>query len=226
MRLLLPPIDECPSLAAINMVLTRMCIYQSKIRQFFSGIAKGALLPNKEEWRQIEYLILITRPFFEFLNDLAIETDATTHLVLLMYRSLFQHIDGLIARLDLKTTPWKRGFMRALKVGRQILSSYYAKIQDMESQVYTVATVLAPAKKLSLFQSDEWNADAPDMFRLSLKSHVVPYQSSLSSAKIRGSSLSRLDTVLNHDTRDEVAEYLDEGLSSRFYDKTLLLIAT
>lgn len=54
---------------------------------------------NQEEWRQIEYLLWLTQPFFKFTTALSKTQDVTIHSIFGIYNRLFGHLDKSIARL-------------------------------------------------------------------------------------------------------------------------------
>lgn len=77
------------------------------------------------EWRQIDYLVHLTKPFFQFTMALMKTRDVTIHSVFLVYRKLLEHIERSNRRLKRKTTPWKKDMYGALLVARQELKEYY-----------------------------------------------------------------------------------------------------
>ncbi|CRL28809.1 unnamed protein product [Penicillium camemberti] len=60
------------------------------------------------EWRQIGYLVHLTKPFFQFTMALMKTRDVTIHSVFLVYRKLLAHIERSNRRLKRKLTPWKK----------------------------------------------------------------------------------------------------------------------
>ncbi|KAJ5264866.1 hypothetical protein N7505_007659 [Penicillium chrysogenum] len=91
---------------------------------------------GQEEWRQVEYLLLVTKPFFHYTKILSKTQDVTVHSVFSIYKELFSHLDG---------------------AAKQKLSKYYGAT-DSESfgTVYAIATILCPSKKLRFFEGDNW----------------------------------------------------------------------
>lgn len=63
---------------------------------------------SNEEWRQVDYLLFLTQPFFDFTVELSKTRDATTHHVFLIYNKLFEHLEKSISQLTKKRTSWKR----------------------------------------------------------------------------------------------------------------------
>ena len=57
---------------------------------------------RSDEWRQITYLLHITKPFFIFTTALYKTKDITIYSVFNIYNALFQHIESSITKLDQK----------------------------------------------------------------------------------------------------------------------------
>ena len=57
---------------------------------------------NKDEWRQIDYLLCLTKPFYKFTTVLSKTKDVTIHNVFRVYNRLFDHFDASIRQLERK----------------------------------------------------------------------------------------------------------------------------
>ena len=57
---------------------------------------------RSDEWRQITYLLHITKPFFVFTTALCKTKDITIYSVFNIYNALFQHIESSITKLKQK----------------------------------------------------------------------------------------------------------------------------
>ncbi|KAJ5244978.1 hypothetical protein N7489_005074, partial [Penicillium chrysogenum] len=79
------------------------------------------------EWRRIDYLAHLTKPFFRFTMALMRTKSVTIHSVFLVYRKLLEHIERSNQKLKKKTTPWKKDMYTALLAARQKLKEYYEK---------------------------------------------------------------------------------------------------
>jgi hypothetical protein len=115
---------------------------------------------DQEEWRQIEYLLLIMKPFFDYTNILSKTRDITVHLIFSIYNNLFDHLEDSQKQLKCKAVPWKMGILKALKAANRKLSEYY-KLTDKEAygNIYAIATILSPSKKLQFFTTKNWQGD-------------------------------------------------------------------
>lgn len=118
---------------------------------------------DQEEWRQVDYLLLITKPFFDLTNVLSKTQDVTVHHVFSIYNKLFSHLDAAEKKLKCKAVPWKKRMLQALQAAKEKLSKYY-HATDKESYgiVYAIATILCPSKKLRYFDSKDWRGEDED----------------------------------------------------------------
>jgi ribosomal protein S15P/S13E len=112
---------------------------------------------DQEEWRQVEYLLLITKPFFDFTNVLSKTRDVIVHNVFSIYNRLFNHLDSAEKKLKRKGVPWKKRMLQALRAAKKKLSKYYtATDNEAYGTVYAIATILCPSKKLRYFDNADW----------------------------------------------------------------------
>lgn len=115
---------------------------------------------DKEEWRQIEYLLCITEPFFKFTTALSKSKDITVHLIFGVYNKLFTHLEASEKQLLRKKLPWKQTMLQALQAARKKLSEYYTATDDeAHGDIYAIATILAPSKKLRFFTTRDWRGE-------------------------------------------------------------------
>lgn len=185
------------------------------------------------EWTQIEYLVHLTKPFFQFTMALMKTKDVTIHSVFLVYRKLLEHIERSNRKLKKKTTPWKKDMYGALLVARQKLKEYYEKTYRDHGFLYGTGTLLAPQYKLAAFDDREYSTcheDTSKRYCEYLRTCFVQYQQRnpemLFRTVQRPSSLhsSELDRLLQplHDgmanegaEHDEVDRYLRERKDNR-----------
>ena len=73
------------------------------------------MLLNDEEWRQIDYLLCITQPFFDYTTELSKTKEVTTHLVFKLYNALFEHLEQSINQLKKKRVGWKQQMLQSLE---------------------------------------------------------------------------------------------------------------
>jgi hypothetical protein len=121
---------------------------------------------DQEEWCQVEYLLLLTKPFFDFTNVLSKTRDVTVHHVFSIYNRLFNHLDDAESKLKQKTVPWKKRMLQALGAAKNKLSKYYTAT-DSESYgtIYALATILYPSKKLRYFDNADWRGENIDWMK-------------------------------------------------------------
>lgn len=112
---------------------------------------------NPEEWRQVEYLLLLTKPFFDFTNVLSKTRDVTIQHIFSIYNKLFNHLDQAETRLKRKAVPWKKNILTAIQAANTKLRKYYAETDNQPyGSVYAIATILTPSKKLRYFDNADW----------------------------------------------------------------------
>ena len=137
---------------------------------------------SKSEWRQMEYLLCITKPFYKWTVGLSKIKSTTIHDVFRVYNRLFTHFEQSQARLRRKKVPWKQAMLRALEAGRDKLSVYYKATEQSHGHLYAIGTILAPQHKLDFFKGPEWAGEVDDtastwydIYERSLHSHLDDY---------------------------------------------------
>ncbi|EED14570.1 conserved hypothetical protein [Talaromyces stipitatus ATCC 10500] len=133
------------------------------------------LLLNNEEWRQVDYLIWITHPFYEFTTELSKTKDVTTHHVFKIYNLLFKHLESTIIQLKRKSIPWKKNMLQALEAGQEKLDYYYSMTDAIPGDLYAVSTMLAPDNKFKFFQTKNWDDELRVRYRESFKESLISY---------------------------------------------------
>ncbi|OQD75278.1 hypothetical protein PENANT_c155G02862 [Penicillium antarcticum] len=99
---------------------------------------------NNEEWRQIDYLLSVTEPFFR------------------IYNRLFNHLIKMGSQLKNKRVKWKRVMYEALEAAQIKLSRYYANTDNVPDDLFAIGTILAPTQKLQFFSTPSWKNDEID----------------------------------------------------------------
>ncbi|KAJ5740168.1 hypothetical protein N7493_000040 [Penicillium malachiteum] len=224
---------EEPKVIPIQDVRTRwnstflMLRRAKRLRAFFQpfcleyGCEEMLLTP--EEWRQIDYLLYLTEPFFEYTTELSKTQDVTIHLVFKLYNALFLHLEKSIEQLRQKQVPWKRHMLQCLEASRLKLDEYYAQTDSIPGHIFAVGTMLAPDNRFQFFQSDDWDKSWRLKYRSAFQTALSPYQEHLghlsTTTSGTGTSLptSKLSSKLNNMLRknkpkaagDEMTQYLD-----------------
>ncbi|KAL3258479.1 hypothetical protein ABHI18_006016 [Aspergillus niger] len=180
------------------------------------------------EWRQIDYLLQLTKPFFQFTMALMKTRDVTIHSVFLVYRKLLEHIEKSTRSLSRKTTPWKRAIHDALLAAKQKLREYYDKTYRDHGFLYATGTMLAPQYKLSAFGDTEYSkchSETLRTYRSYLRKGFHQYQQQIPDLSFcttihrSQQQTSELDQLLvprislpdDRNQLDEVDRYLQEG---------------
>jgi hypothetical protein len=112
---------------------------------------------NADEWQQIEYLICITQPFYQYTTALSKTKGVTIHMVFSIYNRLFEHLESRQRQLRCKKILRKRQMLYALNMSRDKLKDYYSATDTAGLiNIYTNGTILAPQYKLEFIQTPEW----------------------------------------------------------------------
>jgi hypothetical protein len=76
----------------------------------------------------------------------------TPHHVITVYNVMFDYMDGVMRALAKKKTQWKEDLYFAVKVARQKLSKYYAKVTLKTGLLLISAQILDLFRKLRSFR--------------------------------------------------------------------------
>lgn len=180
---------------------------------------------NQDEWRQIDYLLWITQPFFKFTTALSKTKDVTVHTIFSIYNKLFDHLEASIRQLKRKKVAWKQLMLSALEAASTKLSEYYAMTDEVHNDLYAIGTIIAPQNKLQFFSNRDWDQGWRTRYRKSLEDYLEPYKQRLSSTKSlskdqsSAAQISELDILIGSTTPhqskvnqcNELARYLDSG---------------
>jgi hypothetical protein len=134
------------------------------------------LMLTKDEWKQIDYLLSTTQPFFNFTSVLSKTKDVTIHIVFSIYNQLFDHLEKSIAQLRRKKARWQITMQTALEYATQKLRDYYAETDEAYGDLYAIATIMAPQNKLDFFSGKDWKGPYRKQYRESLEKYLEPYK--------------------------------------------------
>ena len=182
-------------------MLRRAKRLQATFDQFCSQNGHDHLMLDQEEWRQIEYLLWITQPFFKFTTVLSQTKDVTFHAVFSIYNKLFDHLEASIRQLQRKKVPWKKLMLSALHAAKDKLSSYYGETDNAYGDLFAIGTILALQNKLQFFNDKDWGSDLCEKYRQSFETYAEPYKERLSTtrsspqASSSGAQTSKIDAL-------------------------------
>jgi hypothetical protein len=158
------------------LMLRRARRLQSAFDDFCAQFNLTDLKMNKDEWRQVDYLLSITYPFFKFTSSLSATKDVTIHNVFGIYNALFTHIDKAKAQLARKKVGWKKVMKSALDHARDKLAEYYGKTDEIPGDLYAIGTILGPRNKLEFFTASKWEPRWGPRYKKSLETYIQPYR--------------------------------------------------
>lgn len=206
---------------------------------------------NAEEWRQIDYLLCITQPFYKWTTGLSKVKDVTIHNVFRVYNKLFEHLEKSICQLKRKKVKWKTTMREALEAGSKKLSVYYNQTENIHGNLYAIGTILAPQYKLHFFSKPDWSDDNyrwRATYREYIERYIEPYkqrqlegklpQNSLPSSRKKDDMELLFDDdeppaapVHSHPNQtkasfdDELTHYLDSGMYILHFTSSLLTLS-
>ena len=227
---------EVPKLVPIQDIRTRWNSTFLKFRrakrlrlifdQYCLKYGQSHLMLDQEEWRQIDCLLWITRPFFKFTTALSKTKDVTLHLVFGIFNMLLDHMEKSIRQLQRKRVPWKKGMLAALYAAKDKLAYYYGKTDDIHGDLLAIGTILAPQHKLQFFKDwAEEDVDWASRYRNSCVRYFEPYSQRYRNSRGKtpdadsedeGSEIN-LDMMIQPGAsaqlhqQDELTRYLDAG---------------
>jgi hAT family C-terminal dimerisation region len=127
--------------------------------QILNDPSNERLSLSNRDWKKLDYLIILLRPFAEYTSLIGNSRDATINHTWNVYNALFDHLDVIrdqLDRKDLEKTPWILEFITAVDVGIAKLKEYYSKTGGPVETQYALAAMLDPSQKLDIFTAPGW----------------------------------------------------------------------
>ncbi|KAI9037296.1 uncharacterized protein KD926_000658 [Aspergillus affinis] len=199
---------------------------QSVLNKVCSQYENYELQPSQEEWRQIDYLLSITQPFFTFTTSLSKTKEVTIYSVFAIYNNLFTHLEKSKAQLARKKVGWKKVMLSALRAAKLKLSEYYRMTDEIGNDLYAIGTILAPQNKFEFFPNKDWEPNWRMRYRKSLEEYLVPYQQRYSELQPTSNSQFSVGEISDGDillisasslrpqmtAYDELSQYLESSM--------------
>lgn len=228
-------------------MLTRARKLQSCFDEYCTTNQYTQFKLNDEEWRQVEYLLLITKPFFDFTNILSKTRDCTVHHIFSIYNRLFTHLEEAEKKLRYKRVHWKKSMLRALQLAQKKLSKYYSGTDDSAyGTTCALATILYPSKKLRYFDNEDWRGgdiDFMKQYQDAFRNEFITYQKQAQREAHPTDTSEKIDDIEDEELamlcdsqqttlptdefdgrQDEVTRYLSKGESLVYSIRLLYLI--
>ncbi len=111
-----------------------------------------------EEWQQVQYLIVLLRPFFEWTDCLSRSSRPIIGKAWATYTSLFKHLEDHDKLLRQKSEPWNVGLADSVSAAHRKLAEYYSRTDGQGGTIFNLACVLDPMQKLDLYRSPAFEA--------------------------------------------------------------------
>lgn len=129
---------------------------------------------SNTDWKKLNYLIILLRPFAEFTNLLGSTRDCTINHTWNVYNSLFDHLESVSKKLLAKnqtSNPWIPEFTLAINAGLEKLKDYYTRTGDQVEEQYALAAILDPSQKLDIFSTPAWGPTFVKRYRQTFKEY-------------------------------------------------------
>jgi hypothetical protein len=125
------------------------------------------------EWKQLQYLIDIVRPFSFLTSTIGQTKEPTICHAFSIYNQLFNHLVYLHKILTQKQVKyaWVSSLIPGINAAFQKLKHYYEKTYTNLGSVYTFSTILVPEHKIKVFiNKTSWilGDDIPKSYKLQL----------------------------------------------------------
>jgi hypothetical protein len=99
--------------------------------------------------------------------------DVTAHNIYSIYNKLFSYLDEVESKLKNKGVIWKKDMLQALRTAKRKLSKYYTTTDyEPYGDIYALAMILCPSKKLRYFASTDWQGEIDYVMEFPSKSFI------------------------------------------------------
>ena len=132
------------------------------IQESFRTLEMDWLKLSDDEWKQIGYLIDMTKPFALWTTLLSQSKGPTIQLVFAVFNQLLDIIETAKSKLQHKTTQWKKVLYQGLTKAESKLRKYYAQTTGTLGHLYGHAILLDPNLKPGFFRTRHWTDDFGD----------------------------------------------------------------
>jgi len=171
---------------------------------------------SNSEWKKIEYLVDIVRPFNFLTTNIGRTKSITLPYALSMYDLLFERLTESRRRLQTKLTasPWVEELIAGIEAAEAKLDKYYYKVYTNLGSLYGIGALLNPKLKAESFNPDYCWLD------FDTKAWDVEFEQQLQSLYTRDYiNPDQLNTdrlqALRHQNKDPLAALLDINRLSR-----------
>jgi hypothetical protein len=222
-------------------MLTRAIKLRKAITRFCSEFysARHFILKDKE-WKQVEYLIDILRPFNFFTQTIGRTKSVTLPYVLSIYDELFERLFESRRRLQAKveSCPWVKSLIKGIDAAETKLDVYYNKVYSNLGSIYGIGAILNPKMKLKSFDPEfcwldttarDWKFEFEEQFRQLFRQQYKDRSNSSEHLQmVREANMDPLALVLdrnrtlrdisqNSQSSNDVLYEVDEWLSSSMF---------
>lgn len=120
------------------------------------------------EWRQVEYIIQLTRPFAMWTESLSSSSGPTAFVVFNAYNQVLGLLEAAMKKTRRKEAAWKQDIHTGLQHAYEKLQKYYSQTKGDLGDFYGHAILLHPQMKKQFFKQEEWAGGWDDRYWTSL----------------------------------------------------------
>ncbi len=143
------------------------------------------------EWKKVEYLVELMKPYAMHGVLLGASVRPTIGLVWEKYMSLFDHIDREKAVLGRKQQQWKTQLVPALDAARKKLDDYFQKTKSYLGELYNIGTMLNPSQKNRIYRQRNFEVDDYDTHTENFRNYFKDYYSGTAEGTANGTASGR-----------------------------------
>jgi hypothetical protein len=111
-----------------------------------------------EEWAQVDSLLQILAPFSELTTAIGTTLDVSVHEMFRLYNWLFEQLESAERKWKGQTrrVKYAEELVYAIAAARENLSEYYGRTDGDTEAFYSLASILNPTNKLTLYKVCTW----------------------------------------------------------------------
>lgn len=121
-----------------------------------SGSVVAGLKLVDDEWKMVEYLVELMKPYAMHGAALGAVVRPTIDMVWEKYNSLFDHIEKERESLRRKRQAWKHQLLPALDAAEEKLRDFYGRTKGDLGSLYNIGNMLNPSQKNTTYRRREW----------------------------------------------------------------------
>ena len=141
-----------------QMLMRAYCLRDKLIQWLDDHPELAPLQLHPADWDQIRYMIALLQPFMFWTAKISMTKGLSIQNAWPVYELLSNHLEDEQQKLKQKSTTWKQSLLVGITAAKEKLSQYYSLTAGSKGLLYNLGNILEPNQKLSLYDSDTWEA--------------------------------------------------------------------